>query len=719
MNRDVIWIGPIPPPVHGASTITVRFLALVVAALGRDRVRVVSVAGQGAGWRHHRTRAVAHLRAFARVALARPHTVVYVSLSGGLGLWYQLPVVALARLRAFPVVVHHHSWAYVSSFSPAMAGLARLLGPRDRHLFLSGLMRDGYVGRYTTGAAAEVVSNAHFIEGGEHGGRAAPGECPRLVHVSNLSVAKGSLAAIRAHEELRRRGLPTTLTLIGPCHDRQVRAAITAAGDDVRWLGPCFSDEIYAELADADVFLFPSSYANEAEPLVVLEALSRGVPVIATWRGTLPDLLPSDWLVVEPDPAALADRVEALLAATDPAAERRRARTIFHGLRRHADPVELVLDTPAPAVPEVRVLQVLPTFDPAFGGPVSAALGVTRSYEGVDGITLTTVGTGRPGPSWTPFRTVGMRSWTSPRGPRHVLTVSWPMLRWLVGNLRSADLVHIHYQRSLLMVWVPLLARLAGVPYVLQTHGMCSPWSGPRALVDRLFTRPALRGARSICVLNPGERDEMARLAPDTRAVIVHNAVPTVQLARPDTGTGSRLLFCARLHPRKGLAVFLEVVTRLVAERPDLEAHVIGADEGALPAARRLVALRGLPVVFHGGMDRDEVDRWMTSCDVLLHPAPREPFGMSMLEAFAADLPVVAAASSQLAGVFAEEDAALLPADDDVAAWTDAVVAALDDEVLRARLRAGGRRVLERHFSPASLTGVLTDVVAASLRAGA
>jgi glycosyltransferase involved in cell wall biosynthesis len=347
MSR-VIWIGPIPPPLHGASMITARFLAQVIGRVGAEHLDVVSVAGDGHGWHHHRARAVAHLRASARVALARPGTVVYLSLSGGLGLWYQWPVVALARLRRLPVVVHHHSWAYVSTASAVMAVIARLLGRRDRHLFLSDLMRSGYLARYATGARAEVVSNAHFIEPGPVGGAGATGACLRLVHVSNLSVAKGSLAAIRTHEELRRRGVATTLTLIGPCDDGPVRVAIRDAGDDVRWLGPRSSVEIYGELADADAFLFPSSYANEAEPLVVLEALSRGVPVIATRRGTLPDLLPPDWLVVEPDPATLADRVEALRAVAAPAGERRRARAIFDGLRRHDDPVDLVL-TPSPA----------------------------------------------------------------------------------------------------------------------------------------------------------------------------------------------------------------------------------------------------------------------------------------------------------------------------------------------------------------------------------
>ncbi|WP_018331195.1 glycosyltransferase [Actinomycetospora chiangmaiensis] len=359
------------------------------------------------------------------------------------------------------------------------------------------------------------------------------------------------------------------------------------------------------------------------------------------------------------------------------------------------------------------LLQVLPTYDPAFGGPVSAALGVSESYEGVDGVSLTTIGCGPAGAGWSRHDTVSRRAFAPPVAP-HVLSVSPGLLAWLVRRLRRFELVHVHYNRGLVMVWVPLLARLAGVPYVLQTHGMCRPWRGPLALVDRVFTRPALRHAHAVFVLGAAERDQILAAVPTANVVVVHNAVRTpaarVPSATVRTG-GPRLLFCARLHPRKGLTRFLDVVERLAPLHPGLEGHVVGPDEGALAAAQERVRDAGLPVTFHGGLDRDEVDAWMARCDVLLHPAPREPFGMSMIEAFAADLPVVAAASSELAGVFAAEGAALLPDDDAVDAWADAVRRVLDEPGTADGLRTGGRAVLDRHFSRASLTRTLAGVV--------
>jgi len=63
-----------------------------------------------------------------------------------------------------------------------------------------------------------------------------------------------------------------------------------------------------AALRDNDVFLFPSHYANEGQPLSLIEAMAFGLPIVSTrWRG-IPEMLPDDYAgVVEPrDPAATA-----------------------------------------------------------------------------------------------------------------------------------------------------------------------------------------------------------------------------------------------------------------------------------------------------------------------------------------------------------------------------------------------------------------------------
>jgi glycosyltransferase involved in cell wall biosynthesis len=93
-------------------------------------------------------------------------------------------------------------------------------------------------------------------------------------------------------------------------------------GDRVSFRGRVGPDDKARFLSDADVFVFPG-YQPEGLPLVIVEALAAGLPVIATPVGTVPDVIREDVdgiIVPTRDTAALAAAIGSL--ASDP--ERRR-----------------------------------------------------------------------------------------------------------------------------------------------------------------------------------------------------------------------------------------------------------------------------------------------------------------------------------------------------------------------------------------------------------
>ena len=91
------------------------------------------------------------------------------------------------------------------------------------------------------------------------------------------------------------------------------RAGTSGMADRVHFVGRVADPLPY--LQAADVFALPSAY--EAFPLVVLEALACGLPVVATPTGGIPDLIEDgvNGYVVPADPAALAQALLALAAA--------------------------------------------------------------------------------------------------------------------------------------------------------------------------------------------------------------------------------------------------------------------------------------------------------------------------------------------------------------------------------------------------------------------
>lgn len=150
----------------------------------------------------------------------------------------------------------------------------------------------------------------------------AGGDEVRLVTVTRLSAEKHPQLSVEALRELRRRGVPATLDVIGtgPMLRRLERRA---DGLPVRFLGHVAERPRLAELiAGADIALSPSP--AETFGLATLESMACGVPVVVPARGAAGELLlrPESGRVTDGTAAGLADGVESLLAAPP---ERRRA----------------------------------------------------------------------------------------------------------------------------------------------------------------------------------------------------------------------------------------------------------------------------------------------------------------------------------------------------------------------------------------------------------
>jgi glycosyltransferase involved in cell wall biosynthesis len=103
------------------------------------------------------------------------------------------------------------------------------------------------------------------------------------------------------------------------------------------------------------------------------------------------------------------------------------------------------------------------------------------------------------------------------------------------------------------------------------------------------------------------------------------------------------LLYVGRLAPEKNLDLLIDTM-RMLEERDSGEFHLLIAGDGLLRAQLEQLCLRDLPgaVRFLGHVrDREVLADVYANCDVLVHPNPREPFGIAPLEAMASGLPIV------------------------------------------------------------------------------
>src|SRR5439155_15667771 len=114
----------------------------------------------------------------------------------------------------------------------------------------------------------------------------------RVLTVGRLLALKGFALALEAVALRRAAGSPVHLTLVGdgPERERLERLASDLGIDgDVTFAGAVPSDRIHAYYAAADVFCLSS--LAEGIPIVLMEAMATGLPVVATRVAGIPELV--------------------------------------------------------------------------------------------------------------------------------------------------------------------------------------------------------------------------------------------------------------------------------------------------------------------------------------------------------------------------------------------------------------------------------------------
>ncbi|GAA3208950.1 glycosyltransferase [Dactylosporangium siamense] len=253
-----------------------------------------------------------------------------------------------------------------------------------------------------------------------------------------------------------------------------------------------------------------------------------------------------------------------------------------------------------------------------------------------------------PGPVATAIRTTGIPVHDlGMRGNRDLTAV--PRLAAFIRAGRF-DVVHTHLYRA--CVYGRIAARMAGVRAVVATeHSLNDGIIEARpttAGVRALYLAAERLGRVTVAVSEAVRQRLVAWAVPDRRITVIPNGIDPAEL-RPDPvlrlQTRARLGIPARARVVGGLGRLeptkrFDLLVRAVAALPDTTLLLAG--EG--PARAGLAALAGElgiadRVAFAGGLPHARAA--LCAMDVFASPSPQETFGMAVVEALAAGLPVV------------------------------------------------------------------------------
>ena len=148
----------------------------------------------------------------------------------------------------------------------------------------------------------------------------------RLLYCGLVSEEKGFPVLLKALESLRAKGLAVMLRVVGEFESegfgQHVRAFIRDVGfsERVEFLGVLTGAGKLSAFAGSDIVCIPTFVRSENAPLVALEAMCFGLPVVATRWGGIPGVVEdgvSGFLVPPRDAEALAERIEQLARDRD------------------------------------------------------------------------------------------------------------------------------------------------------------------------------------------------------------------------------------------------------------------------------------------------------------------------------------------------------------------------------------------------------------------
>lgn len=494
----------------------------------------------------------------------------------------------------------------------------------------------------------------------------------------------------------------------------RLKDRLSPLGDAVRWLGYVSAERVPQLYAAADLVVVPS-VGPEGFPMVILEAMAAGLPVIAFAHGGPRELIQDDETGRLVDVAAgaegLAEAMTTLLAdPTRSEALGQRARAIVEArFTWHAIVEEFLRLVDAP----VRVL--IAESGSGYGGSAKylSELLTQLDHRRYD----VHVAAAEAGPFIARIKEQGVPvslrpSWKFPwleatrlGGAMQLLVIVPTIARWL--KQQRIQLVHLNNE---ILSHLPLLlaAQLAGCRVICHLHG----WR-PLTRIERWAVRWV---DELVCVSEAGATFYREQLRGRPVTAIPNGIGLNGQTADLDTkrlrqrrqlGVSEEDIVVAvvgRLVPWKGHEVFLKAFARAVHTTPRLVGLIVGHDpapgQAYLTRLRVLAQALGIAARVRFVAWQDDVWSVYAAADIVVHASTKpEPFGLVILEAMAAGKPVIATHAGGVVDLVVDGETGRLVEPGDVAGLAQTISETVEHHPRTQQCSAQGRQRVRTRFT--------------------
>jgi glycosyltransferase involved in cell wall biosynthesis len=311
------------------------------------------------------------------------------------------------------------------------------------------------------------------------------------------------------------------------------------------------------------------------------------------------------------------------------------------------------------------------------------------------------------------------------RGPRQAVTLLTTLVRLNLAvsallKRERFDVIHVNSVFALhFCVWP---ARRRRVPLVYHEHGL--PHDRKGAVWSWFYRGLVRRVACVICITDAVERQVMDYGVPASRVCTIYNGIAEAPDAeaqehwRAEEAQAGRAPFTvvqiANFHAWKGHETVVRALAALRESLPEAKAVFFG--EPSDPAFQSQLEARiselGVAEQVEFGGFRSNVQALIPAFDCLVLASQAEPFGLVLLEAMRAGVPVVASKAGGVPEIVQHEENGLLFEPDDARGLAEQLLRLAREPELRARLVERGRATLRGRFSLEAQARAIEGVLA-------
>ena len=287
--------------------------------------------------------------------------------------------------------------------------------------------------------------------------------------------------------------------------------------------------------------------------------------------------------------------------------------------------------------------------------------------------------------------------------------IKWnPFLVWTLYRVLKKvmpDIVHTHLIHATL--YGRLAARWAGVPVIVTTEHNTSNWQTKYGFVHLVYRWTAGWNTK-IFAVSDAVMERMVRIGRIKKESIqvLYNGIDvrvfhetrqrtekkSTPMVSPVIGT------VGRLDPRKGHRYLLEASVDIIKRYPEASILIIGSGkmESSLKQVARSLGLKERNIRFLG--IQNNTSNYLQSMDVFVLPSVEEGLGIAILEAMAAEVPVVATSVGGIPEIITHGETGILVEPKNPKMLADAVIELLTHPEKADRLRKKAKDVVMKKY---------------------